>query len=358
MKLFTSKPKATAKKPVWKEWLHSIVFAVVAASLIRSLFMEAFAIPTSSMENSLLVGDHLFVSKLHYGATTPRTLLQLPLIHQNLPGTEVPEYLDWVQLPYYRLPGFREVERNEEVVFHYPPEWDRPVDMKTFYVKRCVGLPGDNLEIRDGEIIANEEILPKPEHGQTSYWVQSKQTIHPRVFRRLGIDEYYTGSGGYQINAEADAAKQLSELPFVQKVEEIIYQPGEMREQLYPQQKEKDWTIDYYGSIYLPKQGDRIPLTEENLALYGSAIVHYENVNAELIDGKLLMDGQQVEEYEFQQGYYFMVGDNRHNSLDSRFWGFVPEDHIVGKPVVVWFSYDKTADFFNRIRWGRLFTLI
>ncbi|MEM9671114.1 MAG: signal peptidase I [Bacteroidota bacterium] len=358
MKFFTKKPKPATPKPVWKEWLHSIVFAVIAASLIRSLFMEAFAIPTSSMENSLLVGDYLFVSKLHYGATTPRTPLQLPLIHQNLPGTEIPEYLSWIQLPYYRLPGFSEFKRNEEVVFHYPPEWDRPVDMKTFYVKRCVALPGDSLKIQAGEVLVNGELLAKPLHGQTSYWVQTSQTIHPRVFRRLGIDEYYRSSEGYQINAESEAAAQLAKMPFVQAVEEIIHEPGEMRSQLYPQQGSNDWTIDHYGPIYLPKAGDRIEMTPENLALYSTAIVHYENVGAELVNDKLVINGHQVEEYEFQQGYYFMVGDNRHNSLDSRFWGFVPEDHIVGKPVLVWFSYDKTASWLQKIRWSRLFTLI
>lgn len=358
MKFFAKKSEPAAPKPVWKEWFHSIVFAVIAASLLRSLFMEAFAIPTSSMENSLLVGDYLFVSKLHYGATTPRTPLQLPLIHQNLPGTKIPEYLDWIQLPYYRLPGFSELKRNEEVVFHYPPEWDRPVDMKTFYVKRCVALPGDSLEFRAGEVLVNEKLLAKPKHGQTSYWVQTDQTVHPRVFRRLGIDEYYQGSGGYQINAEREVADKLEKMSFVQAVKEIIHKPGEMGSQLYPPQESKDWTIDYYGPIYLPKAGDRIKMTPENLALYGTAIVHYENVDAELIDGKLVINGQPVDEYEFQQGYYFMVGDNRHNSLDSRFWGFVPEDHIVGKPVLVWFSYDKNADWLDRIRWRRLFTLI
>ncbi len=363
MKLFSTKPKSDKPKPVWKEWFNSIVFAVIAASLIRSLFMEAFAIPTSSMENSLLVGDYLFVSKLHYGATTPRTPLQVPLVHQYLPGTKIPEYLDWIQLPYYRLPGFREVERNEEIVFHYPPEWDRPVDMKTFYVKRCVGLPGDHLTIQNGEVIVKEEVLLKPEHSQTSYWVQCKQTIHPRVFRRLGIDEYYAGSGGYQVNAEKEVTQQLSDLPSVQKVEEIIYQLSRTGERLYPQrqhpqQESSDWTIDHYGPVYLPKADDRIELTKENLALYGPAIAHYEGVNADLIDDRLLIDSQEVKEYQFQQGYYFMMGDNRHNSLDSRFWGFVPEDHIVGKPVLVWFSYDKNADWLSRIRWGRLFTLI
>lgn len=357
MKFFAKKSKPRTK-PVWKEWFHSIVFAVIAASLLRSLFMEAFAIPTSSMENSLLVGDYLFVSKLHYGATTPRTPLQLPLIHQNLPGTKIPEYLDWIQLLYYRLPGFSELKRNEEVVFHYPPEWDRPVDMKTFYVKRCVALPGDSLEIRAGEILVNEKLLAKPKHGQTSYWVQTDQTIRPRVFRRLGIDEYYQSSGGYHINAELEAANKLEKMPFVQAVKEIIHEPGEMGSQLYPPQESKDWTIDYYGPIYLPKAGDRIEMTPENLALYGLAIIHYENTDAELVNGKLVVSGQQVDEYEFQQGYYFMAGDNRHNSLDSRFWGFVPEDHIVGKPVLVWFSYDKNADWLDRIRWRRLFTLI
>nr|WKN39797.1 signal peptidase I [Tunicatimonas sp. TK19036] len=352
------KESSKKKKSVIREWFNSIVFAVIAATLIRGLFMEAFAIPTSSMENDLLVGDHLFVSKMHYGTATPRTPLQLPLIHQTLPGTDIPEYLDWIQLPYYRLPGFTELKRNEEVVFHYPPEWERPVDMKTFYVKRCIALPGDTLEIRNTDIFVNGELQPDPEHGQSSYWVKTNQTIHPRVFRRLGIDEYTQMQEGYEIKAEPEMTAQLKELNFVQAVEEIIYEPGAMGNYLYPQQENLGWTIDYYGPVHLPKAGDRIALTKENLALYAPVILHYEDVDATLVDGKITIDGQEVTEYEFRQGYYFMMGDNRHNSEDSRFWGFVPEDHIVGKPVLVWFSYDKNADWLHKIRWSRLFKLI
>ncbi|MEQ9438778.1 MAG: signal peptidase I [Cyclobacteriaceae bacterium] len=352
------KKKSKQKKSVLREWFHSIMFAVIAATLIRGLFMEAFAIPTSSMEKSLLVGDHLFVSKMHYGTTTPRTVLQLPLIHQTLPGTDIPEYLDWVQLPYYRLPGFSELKRNEAVVFHYPPEWERPVDMKTFYVKRCIALPGDTLEIRATDVLVNGKLLAEPEHMQTSYRVSTTQTIHPRIFRRLGIDEYSLVSGGYQINAEPEAARQLGDMPFVAAIEEIVYEPQTMGNYLYPQQESLGWTTDYYGPIYLPKAGDHMVLNEKNLALYGPAILHYEDVGATLEGGKLFIDGQAVTEYEFQQGYYFMMGDNRHNSEDSRFWGFVPEDHIVGKPVLVWFSYDKNADWLHKIRWSRLFKLI
>ena len=357
MKFLRKKPKSTAPKSFWREWLHSIVFAVVVATLVRGLFIEAFAIPTGSMENSLLVGDRLFVSKVHYGARLPKTPLQLPLMHQTLLGTKIPSYLAWIQLPYFRLPGLREVERGEPVVFNYPPEWDRPTDQKTFYVKRCVAIPGDTLQITDKQLFINGDKQPLPAEGQTSYSVQTRQSVHPRIWRQHQIVDVFPTSEGYQIFTKPETAQALRALPFISGVREITYHPGTTRSTLYPAAKAAAlrWTQDFYGPVYLPRTGDKIVLDAFNTALYGPAIVHYEAVGATLADSTLLIDGKSVDTYTFRQGYYFMMGDNRHNSLDSRMWGFVPEDHIVGKPLFVWFSLDEQAGLLEKFRWNRLF---
>ncbi len=346
------------KKNGLKEWMRSLLFAVIMATVIRGLLIEAYAIPTSSMENTLLVGDFLFVSKVHYGARTPKTVLQLPLMHQTIWGTDLPSYLDWIQIPHYRLPGFSQIRRNDPVVFNYPAEWDRPSDMKTFYVKRCVGLPGDTLQIRDQQIFINSRPLAQPPALQSSYFVKTDQTIQPRVFRRLGIEEVTPVSGGYEIQAEEKHAQKLASFDFVEQVQAIKYAPHTMEAVVYPQQESLGWTVDHYGPVYLPKAGDTILLDEANTALYGPAIVHYEAVGATMAGYQLFIQGQAVKEYTFRQCYYFMMGDNRHNSSDSRFWGLVPEDHIVGKPVLIMLSVDQDANCWQKIRWNRLFQVI
>ena len=353
MKFLRRKPHPNSPKSVLREWLNAIVFAVVVATLFRGLFMGAFAIPTGSMENSLLVGDRLVVSKIHYGARLPETPLQLPLMHQTILGTQIPSYLDWIQLPYFRLPGLGEVQRGEPVVFNYPPEWEHPTDMKTFYVKRCVAIPGDTLQIVNKQLFINGEKQPRPPRSQTSYRVLTEQTIHERVWRQHGITDVFSTTEGYRIFAEPETARALQALPFVNEVQEITYYPGTARSELYPS-ADLNWTQDFYGPVYLPRAGDRIELNAFNTTLYGPAIVHYEGGDATLTDGQLLINGKVANSYTFRQGYYFMMGDNRHNSLDSRMWGFVPEDHIAGKPLFVWFSLDEQAELLDKMRWDRL----
>ena len=355
MKFLQRKTRSNTPKNIWREWLDSIVFAVVVATLIRGLLIEAYAIPTGSMENSLLTGDRLFVSKIHYGARTPQTLLQLPLMHQTIWGTSIPSYVEGIQLPYFRLPGLEEVQRGEPVVFNYPPEWDRPTDMKTFYVKRCVAIPGDTLQIIDKQIYINGEPQPLPTESQTSYLVRAKQPVHPRVWKKYHIVDVFPTTEGYQVFTKSETAQALRQLPFINDVQEITYQPGTSRSSLYPFVDSLHWTTDFYGPVYLPQVGDQIVMNAFNTALYGPAIVHYEGVSAEIKNNQLFIDDQAVNRYTFKQGYYFMMGDNRHNSLDSRMWGFVPEDHIVGKPLFVWFSLDEQASLPNKMRWDRSF---
>lgn len=360
-KLFSKKKeeKEKEKKSPLREWLDAIVFAVVAATLIRWLFMEAFTIPTPSMERSLLVGDFLFVSKVSYGARTPATPLQVPLTHAKIWGTEIPSYLDWIQLPQYRLPGFSDVERNDVVVFNYPPEFEHPVDLKTHYIKRCIAIAGDVVEVRDGQVYVNGEMGANPELMQFRYYVKTGQTIRERVFREYGIWEVMPIQGGYIVHTTPEQADRLKAQPFIEDVVSTTMPEDQPNPRIFPNATYFPWNADFYGPLEIPYEGMKLQLSDTLVAKYGSTIVDYErHENAEVRDHKLYIDGQEVSEYTFKQNYYFMMGDNRHNSEDSRFWGFVPEDHVVGEAAFIWLSLDPQENFFSRIRWRRFFNLI
>ena len=290
-----NKAENTAPKSKTREWFDAILFAVVAATLIRWLIMEAYTIPTPSMENSLLVGDFLFVSKFHYGSRTTTTPLQVPLTHQKIWFTNIPSYLDWIKLPYYRLPGFSEVKREDVVVFNGT----------TIY-----------LMFLTRETAAALKELP--------YIVQIEQQKRDEEDSVFPNSPYYNN----QYTATTPAVNFK-------------------------------WSTDNFGPLWIPQKGVTITLNDTTLALYGPAITQYDhNENAKIENGKLFIDGTAVNQYTFKQNYYFMMGDNRHNSLDSRFWGFVPEDHIVGKAFFIWLSLDKDAGFANKIRWNRFFKII
>lgn len=360
-------------KSAIKEWFDSILFAVIAATLIRWLFFEAFTIPTPSMENSLLVGDFLFVSKLHYGTRTPKTPLQVPLTHQTIWGTNVPSYTDAIQLPQYRLPGFSEVKRGDVVVFNYPPELQHPVDLKTNYIKRCVGLPGDKLEVRDLQVYTNGVAMENPLRMENEYFVATTTAVNEvKVFKENGISEYhsYTESfndtlpandqQGYLVFTTVEIAAKLKEFDFVKNIT-LVKSSKEISEpMLYPNSPLFKWNRDNYGPVTVPKEGVTVNLTPENIAMYGTVIKSYEGNDDVAIDEKSVkIGGKVITSYTFKQDYYFMMGDNRHNSADSRYWGFVPMDHIVGKAVFVWMSIDPDpTSFFNKIRWSRLFRII
>jgi len=360
------------QKTPFREWLDSIVFAVVAATLIRWLFMEAFTIPTPSMEKSLLVGDFLFVSKLHYGTRTPKTPLQVPLTHQKIWGTDIPSYLDWIQLPQYRLPGFSSVKKGDVVVFNYPPEDQYPTDLRTNYIKRCIGTPGDVLEVRERQVYVNGQVFPNPAKSQTSYFIKTNSVISERVFKRYDITDFEQATynyndtiaandaSGYIVHTLPETAALLKQQDFVQGVEPISEPKGVRNFMIYPQSALFNWNVDNYGPITVPKKGATIQLDEKNIALYGPVIQKYEsNDKVELSEKSVSIDGKPVTSYTFKQDYYFMMGDNRHNSADSRFWGFVPEDHIVGKAVFIWMSIDPSPEsVLKKIRWNRLFRVI
>lgn len=377
---FWQKKKEEAPKPksVVREWWDAIVFAVVAATLIRWLIMEAYTIPTPSMENSLLVNDFLFVSKFHYGTRTPRTPLQIPLTHQKIWFTNIPSYLDWVQLPSYRLPGISHVKREDVVVFHVPrieennydikydrANWvDYPVDLKTNYIKRCVAIPGDVLEIKDRQLVINGQPLKNPEGMRYAYIVISRENINSRNMDALGLDgdDHSAPSiddknqAHYRMFLTAEQLEKVKALPYIISVE-VERGDGSNEAPRFPFSKYTEkWTGEDYGPLTIPKEGMKIAINDSTLSIYGSTITSYDlNKDAKVENGKLIIDGKEVTEYTFKQDYFFMMGDNRDNSLDSRYWGFVPEDHIVGKGFFIWLSIDKYGSFFNKIRWKRFF---
>lgn len=360
------------KRTAAQEWTDAIVFAVVAATLIRWLIMEAYTIPTPSMENSLLVGDFLFVSKFHYGTRTPKTPLQIPLTHQKIWFTEIPSYVEWIQLPQYRLPGISEVKRGDVVVFNVPgmmennwglpqSQWKKyPTDLKTNYIKRCVGLPGDVFEIKDRQVYANGTAVENHPGMQYSYVVTAKDEINDRNLEKFDlagddvrlIRKTKSNEAVYQMFLTDAVVAEMRKLPYIVSVE-LIPSEGET----FPHSGLfSKWTGDNFGKLTIPKEGWTIQVNDSTLALYGTTITDYDhNSEAAIKDGKLLINGKEVTSYTFKQNYYFMMGDNRHNSHDSRYWGFVPEDHIVGKGFFIWLSIDRDR---GGIRWNRFFNLI
>lgn len=368
---YVGPPSHEHTKDAVQEWSEAIGFAVIAATLIRWLIMEAYTIPTPSMENSLLVGDFLFVSKFHYGTRTPMTPLQVPLTHQKIWFTDIPSYTKAVQFPQYRLPGISHVKREDVVVFNVPPRRlnegvDYPVDLKTNYIKRCVGIPGDVLEIRNKQVYANGTALKNPPKMRFSYKVVTKEMISEKNMEKLGLDSDDIGyvtqpeqtKVEYMMHLDSAKIVELRQVPYITSVEAFSAQTGRDPD-IFSHSKFAPWNRDNFGPLTIPKEGMTIPVNDSTLAFYSETILLYEhNADAKVESGKLFIDGKEQTDYTFKQNYYFMMGDNRHDSLDSRFWGFVPEDHIVGKAFFIWLSLDKNAGFFSKVRWSRFFDLI
>ncbi len=370
--------QAPKKKSPFREWFDSILFAVVAATLIRWLLFEPYTIPSGSMEASLMTDDFIFVSKFHYGTRTPKTLLQIPLTHQKIWFTEIPSFLDWIQVPQFRLPGFTHVKNGDVVVFNYPgcPErpdefggFDKyPVDLRTNYIKRCIGIPGDAVEMRTGQAYVNGKIFTNTSGMQMEYEMETDEPINDKFFLKYGITEFGQALSAenktiYVIKATGQAIKDIKGLDFVKNVSEIVQAKGDTTNanfNLFPYNSRLfPFNRDNFGPIIVPKKGVTIQLDEKNIALYKGIITTFDgNDDAKYQNGQILLDGKAISSYTFKQNYYFMMGDNRHSSDDSRFWGFVPEDHIVGKAVFIWMSIDKKGSFLNKIRWNRLFSII
>ncbi len=404
-------------------WVDAIVFAIVAVYFVNIYAFQNYAIPSSSLEKSLLTGDYLFVSKLSYGPRIPQTPLSMPLTQHTLPIFNTKSYIEWPQWKYRRVKGLGEVKLNDIVVFNYPsgdtvvsnpayqsadfyglcyqlaesmysnkPQMDslsreqqkmvfdfyynegrkyivehpedfgkiisRPVDRRENYVKRCVGLPGQTLQIKDRIVYLDGVANKEPDNVQYSYTVKTRRPIPEELRRELGI----TDEDAVAHNRE----ETLYSMPLTKKAHDALLARKDIVESitinesspdgLYPLNLYTGWTRDNYGPVWIPKKGESIKLTEDNLPIYERPIAVYEGNKLEVKDGKIYINGEQTDTYTFKMDYYWMMGDNRHNSADSRYWGFVPEDHVVGKPIVVWLSLDKDRGWFDgKIRWNRFF---
>ncbi len=356
--------KSDTKKSMLREWTDAIIFAVIAATLIRTFFIEAYTIPTSSMEKSLLVGDFLFVSKVSYGARIPNTPLSFPFAHHTMPFTDdTKSYLEWIKLPYYRLPGMGKIKNNDVVVFNYPMEDFRPVDKQENYIKRCVAIPGDTLQVKESTLFINNKMAEKPLKMQFRYHVVTDGSgFNSKSIQELGITEGgpIETPGEYAMLLTAENAEKIKQFANVKSVEPYIENPKSIDTiSMYPHHANFPWNVDNYGPIVIPKEGATVQLTTKNIPLYARLIEVYEHNKLMVKDSTILINDVVATSYTFKMDYYFMMGDNRHNSADSRFWGFVPIDHIVGKGVFVWLSLDANeSNLFKKIRWNRMFSFI
>ncbi|MBQ2966340.1 MAG: S26 family signal peptidase [Bacteroidales bacterium] len=389
--------KEGEKRNALLDWLDAIIFAVIVVTFINTFFFQAFKIPSSSMESSLYTGDHLFVSKLAYGPKMPQTPLTIPFTHNVIGGKE--SYSTLIQSDYRRLKGFGHVETGDYVVFGFPhgdtvltkfpaddyytvkrtigrdaavrnygPLKARPSDKKDHYVKRCVAVAGDTLEIINGRVHIDskpQEVWPGVQNTYTV--VTSGQSLNPVLLDKLGVNAaelYYdkTLPGYPAMPLTAEMLEKVKEFPTVSSVQENIdsYPPDYPDSYLtiFPFSPDYKWTRDNFGPLWIPQKGAQVQLTIENLPLYERLITSYEGNDLAVRDGRIYINGEEAQSYTFEQDYYFMMGDNRHNSLDSRYWGFVPEDHIVGKPALIWLSIDGNKKFPKNIRWRRFFKFV
>lgn len=375
------------------EWTSSILFAIVAATVVHTYLLQPFTIPSSSLEKSLLVGDFLFVSKFHYGARVPMTTVGAPMVHDTIPVLNKKSYLfndhfeqrktSWInklQLPYLRIPGFESIKRNDIVVFNQPADtlldmnnfhpdrnYYKPIDKKTNLVKRCVAIAGDTMEIRNGYVYINgkQNELPDRAHLQFSYHVQPKKNrFNPQLMaRKYDITDGFgiiNQNNTYYFSAISDEAREkFKNHPNVASITPVRANKGERDPSIFPHDPNYNWNVDYFGPLYIPNKGATITINLDNLPLYKRAISEYERNTVSVQGNQIKINGKVTDKYTFKQDYYWMMGDNRHNSLDARAWGLVPFDHVVGKPVFIWMSWNTHGKgIMEKIRWERLFTTV
>ena len=371
------------------EWVSSIAFAIIAATMVHTYFMQPYTIPTSSLEKTLYVGDYLFVSKFHYGAKVPSTVIAAPMAHDTVPVIGTKSYvsdsqnkdswLNKLSLPYLRFPGVQDIKRNDIVVFNWPSDslatmWGdnsgnftyKPIDKRTNYVKRAVGIPGDSLEVRDGYVYINgkKTVLPDRANPQWYYLVDTEG----KKFSQGAIQKYnlreggMTNDGKFYLNLTDTEAALIARDPIVKSIEKQLRPKGFYDASIFPHNPRYAWSNDNYGPIYIPKKGVTVKLNAESIPFYEQIIRRYENNDLSFVGDHIFINGKKADTYTFKQDYYWMMGDNRQASLDARSWGYVPFDHVVGKPVMIWFSWDPNAPNLsakiNSIRWDRMFTTV
>ena len=371
------------------EWVSSIAFAIIAATLVHTYFMQPYTIPTSSLEKTLLVGDYLFVSKFHYGARVPSTAIAAPMAHDTIPVLGTKSFisddknkdgiLNKLSLPYMRIPGFQKIKRNDIVVFSWPADTlatmyhdnsgkatYKPMDKRTNYVKRATGIAGDTLEVREGYVYINgkKTILPDRAKPQWMHLVDTdNQKFSQGAINRYNIREgKLLNDGRYYLNLTDEEAALIAKNPIVKSIEKHLTPKGNYDASVFPHDPKYAWSSDNFGPIYIPKKGVTIALNENTIPFYEQIIRRYENNDLTIFGNDIYINGKKAKNYTFKQDYYWMMGDNRQNSLDARNWGYVPFDHVVGKPVMIWLSWDPNAPSFvaklQSIRWDRMFTTV
>lgn len=354
------KKKYPYKKSVAREWADAIIFATVAASLIRGFLIEAYMIPTGSMERSLLVGDFLFVSKLNYGPRIPNTPIAFPFAHHTMPITGGKAYSELIKIPYKRLPGFEKIERNDVVVFNFPMEADapfnRPVDKRENYIKRAVAVPTDVVEMKEGRLFVNGKPGFDSNDVQSAYIVYTDERgLNPDILvdKRFEYMELPDENGrivAYLLHVTKEEIEQVKSWSNVTEVT-----PYNNDSPAFPKDSQYNWNFHNFGPLTVPRKGDIVQLNNLTLPIYQRLITVYEGNTVEKRDDGIYVNGAKSDTYTIQMDYYWMMGDNRDNSLDSRDFGFVPEDHVVGKALFTWLSWDKDGTFFSKIRWNRIF---
>lgn len=404
--------KRHGKNSSFVEWLDALIFAVIVVSLINIFLFQNYRIPTPSMEKSLLVGDHLFVSKLAYGPRMPNTPVAFPFTQHTMPLTNGKSWSDIVHWPYKRLKGTGTVKNNDPIVFNFPAgdtvvleeqatsyyeivrrrarefqdrdRFDgtkrpqsyymqaarkevrerntiiyRPVDRRDNYVKRCIGIPGDTVTISSGNVYVNGKLIPDNGAQQLNYVVNTNgTTINPKAFEKLGIsrtDQNMISGSAYFLPLTKGNAEAISKFANVKEVAPYTMRAGNYEPHIFPHNPNFKWNDDNFGPLWIPEKGATVQLDTSNLPLYERIIDVYEDNDLRVDGSTIYINGNPADSYTFKMDYYWMMGDNRHNSADSRYWGFVPEDHIVGKPKFIWLSVDKEASGLNKIRWNRMF---
>lgn len=408
--------KREGKNSTLVEWIDALIFAVIAVSFINIFFFQNFKIPTGSMEKTLLIGDHLFVSKVSYGPRLPMTPLSFPFTQHTMPITKGKSYLEWVKWPYKRLKGTQPIRRNDIVVFNFPAgdtvclerqaqsyyaiirdvamdlqkrdanagsrvktfeEYyaqartrvrqqytivTRPVDKRDNYIKRCVAMPGDTLQIIHGSLYINGTETPDFPGQQFRYLIITDGSrLNPKTLEKMGIyhsDIMRYGSTEYIIPLTRENAEKIRDYRIVKSIEKYENPAGEYAYYIFPHNPYYPWNEDNFGPLWIPKKGTTVEINLENISKYERIIEAYENNTLQIKNSVIYINGQPANTYTFKMNYYWMMGDNRHDSADSRFWGFVPEDHIVGKPKYIWLSLDKEKKFVAKIRFNRLFKKI
>lgn len=334
-----------------KEWGKAALYAFIAWLLLRTFFFETFSIPTGSMRRTLLEEDYIVVNKLAYGPRFPITPLSFPFSQQK-------NYLEWIQVPYFRIWGFSDIGHNDVVVFNYPMEDEFPVDHRTNYIKRCVGLPGDTFQLAEGTVYINAKEIPFPQNAQYSYAVESDSTgIDSATMANLGLElkNELPSLHRYTFLMTDSRADSLRKMKNILSVEKNIQPAAYYESECFPSDYNFKWNVDNFGPLIIPRAGDSVPLSVNNLALYRRIIVNYEKNTLEVKNDSVYVNGAICTYYTFKMNYYFMMGDNRHVSHDSRVWGFVSEDHIVGRASFILLSLTSEPGI---SRWERSFTWI